>query len=215
MDNYPVEKIMAINKKVEGVLKYIKENPNSDPNLYELMELAILTSIAFAGVKNYGAYMGLDKENGYKYAQNHSELSRLRSNFSKMYHTRMEHLVDSNRGLRVTEDSPLYKWIEDTVQPMWTYSRIKWIELDTEEGIKKKEALCSLAGVGLYVKQRKRDLQKSSEKNVIYNNGAELSRLKWLLKGIDVKYAGDRYVEEIINEIESCYMKVYEPESVR
>ncbi|MEG1010102.1 MAG: hypothetical protein RSF67_09885, partial [Clostridia bacterium] len=162
--------ITQVQERVNNVLNYINENPNSDPNAYEMVELTFDVGKEGADIRT----KYIDAAEGYNKAISNEELTNLRQDYFKMMEIRLQHLVDPERGLNVDENSPLYKMINQFQSNIVTYNRLA---SNDSEGQEYKKMCSSLAGVSLYIKQRQRDLSKNKETGIIYDNKEELDAL--------------------------------------
>ena len=72
---------------------------------------------------------------------------------------------------------------------------------------KKREAKCKLAGVALYTKQRKRDLQRDGKAEVIDDNSVEFQQLRSHYK----EHKPSLYETGLLDGIERCYGRKFEP----
>ena len=196
------ETIEQLTTRVNAVLDYIEQNPESDPNAYEMMDLTIQVANVGYKVKNDGELRRLDNANGYEYAIHHEALTNLRSKYFSMMDKRLESMADDKNDLGLNEDSMLYRFLSKSRDYMITYNPI------TSDGdTQKKEAKCKLAGVALYTKQRKRDLQKEGKAEVIYDNAAELEQIQEYYK----EHEPNLYEAGLLDEIERCYGRKFEP----
>lgn len=161
-------KISDLQQKVDNVLKYIEENPYSDPNAYEMNELLYEMS----NIKNEGWEIY-----GYDFFKD-SQMSKLYQDYSKMMNSRMEQLVYPDTGLCESKNDTLYKYFEQGIHNSTG-------KLGNEEAKKVNSKAC---GINLYVKQVIRDLKKSGQESIIYNNGQELNNLLTKMSDEDIEY---------------------------
>ncbi len=162
------DEIHDLTERVDRVLKYIEENPNSDPNAYEMMELTADIGVIQTRVRSIGAgsITNQNIEQGYEYAKQHESLTNLRNKYFKMMDIRLEQIKQDPNHLGTDENSPLYKLLST-----------KYNETIAYEGSvfgKDKEMSCKLAGMGLYQKQRKRDFGQPHDIYPIYNQIREI-----------------------------------------
>lgn len=161
-------KISNTQQKIDNVLKYIEENPYSDPNAYEMNELLYEMS----NIKNEGWNIY-----GYDFFKD-PQMSKLYQDFSKMMNIRMEQLVDPNVGLCDSKNDTLYKYFEQGINNSTG-------KLGNKEA---QEVTSKACGLNLYVKQVLRDLKKSGQETIIYNNGQELNSLLTKMSDENIKY---------------------------
>lgn len=194
--------IEDLTARVDAVLEYIEKNPESDPNAYEMMELTVEVGRIGGQVKNYGERNGLDQSFGYDFAINHQALSSLRKKYFTMMKMRLDDMVIDKNNLGLNDDSMLYKFLEESKDNIRTYG-----SLVGEGESDKKEAMCKLAGVALYTKQRKRDLQRNGKSEIIYDNEVEFNQIQEYYK----THKPNLYEAGLLDEIERCYDKIFEP----
>lgn len=196
------KKIEDLTVRVDAVLDYIEQNPESDPNAYEMMDLTIQVGRIGSQVKNYGERNELDQSFGYDFAINHEALSNLRKKYFDMMRIRLDDMVVDKNNLGLNEDSMLYKFLDESKRNIITYGGLVG---DNEP--ERKEAMCKLAGVALYTKQRKRDLQRDGKSEIIYDNSDEFKQIQEYYK----THRPNLYEAGLLDEIERCYDKKFEP----
>ena len=194
--------IEQLTARVDAVLDYIEQNPESDPNAYEMMDLTIQVANVGYKVKSDGEVRGLDKSHGYEYAIHHEALTNLRRKYFSMMDKRLGDMADDKNGLGLNEDSMLYRFLSKSRDDMITYN-----PLTADGDIQKREAKCKLAGVALYTKQRKRDLQRDGKAEVIYDNSVEFQQLQAYYR----EHKPSLYEAGLLDEIERCYGRKFEP----
>ena len=164
------DEIHDLTERVDRVLRYIEENPNSDPNAYEMMELTADIGVIQTRVRSIGAgtITNPNIEQGYEYAKQHQTLNNLRSKYSKMMDIRLEQIKRDSNHLGTDENSPLYTLLSTKYNNVIEYG----------EGLtgKEKEMSCQLAGMGLYQIQRKRDF---GEYDKVYDKYEQIEKLEW------------------------------------
>lgn len=189
--------IKNLTRRVESVLEYIRNNPESDPNCYEMMELTILVANECANVRKYGIEKNKDGVNGYRYVFNHIELQDLKEKYLQMMDIRLKDLKDLVGAL-----DPLYQMLKDKVNIIEYYMDFNYKE-------EKARFMCKLVGVSLYIRQRIRDLSNQNNyTEIIYDNEEEFSYLKHYYNLLMAR--GDKEIENInrvLNTISKYFNK--------
>lgn len=154
------DRIGHTQQHIDNVFNYIAENPNSDPNAFEMNELLF-------EVSNIGAQGKLQKD--YDFLKD-EKYSKLRTDFWQMMDIRMEQLADKKQGLGGSKESPLYKYFNDALLRMSTLNSL---------GDEQVQDITSQAcKIDLYVNQRIRDLKEASiDDECIYYNQPEFCSL--------------------------------------
>lgn len=162
------DEIQDLTERVDRVLQYIAENPNSDPNAHEMMELTADIGVIQTKIRSIGAgsITSQNMEQGYEYVKQHEALTNLRNKYFSMMDTRLEQIKQDPNHLGTDENSPLYKLLSTKYQAVIAY----------EGGMfgKEKEMSCKLAGMGLYQKQRQRDFGQPHDIYPIYEQIREI-----------------------------------------
>ena len=118
------DEIHDLTERVDRVLQYIEENPNSDPNAHEMMELTADIGVIQTKIRSIGAgsITNPDVAQGYEYAKQHESLTNLRTKYFKMMDIRLQQTKDDSNNLALGEDSPLYKLLSSKRNDMTTYN---------------------------------------------------------------------------------------------
>lgn len=195
---YYEEEIIMLNKRVENVLKYIEENPKSDPNAYEMMELTIRVGNISGKVRDVAKEENADDSFGFEYVSKYEALNTLRKNYFDMMEIRMNNLKKSY-GKR----DGLYEMFEGKLDVVMQYIGFYYDE-------EKIQFMCKLAGASLYTKQRIKYLLNSGKFNdeVIYDNQKEFYYLMDRYNMAVLK--GDpeiKIIRKIFGGIIKCYKK--------
>lgn len=181
---------MELLKRIKGINKWIVENPDvKDPNMFEIMDCTVeLGKLArSAGV---GDLPG-------KYPQE-GELLELYKAHSEMVNHRLSFEEVGNPNSLVYYEKPLYELFSEILMR----SKIgEYHDLEGLAGQNKKELLCRLAGVGLYIEQQKRAVKNGEHIEKIYDNEAEFQRIKALYE--DYMLKPQQAYEQIKNMFES------------
>lgn len=186
--------------RIDGILRYISDNPTSDPNAYEMNDVMFeLADIGFFGRKFEGEpYAFLYDE---KY-------TKLKEKFGGMMQYRLPQLISEEQGIHATH---LYDYFNESERNMATLNRLAF-----DNGRKTRELFDSICGVDLYIHQRKRDLKKQNNMSeLIYTNTVENTRIvldyeEYKEKdneGLRPYQTRDAIVENIYNEIQNNYNK--------
>lgn len=193
MDDYS-EEIDNLTRRVDAVLEYIEANPNSDPNAYEMTQLTIEVGEIGWKVRKAGEGSKEDPDvtNGYEHAMKHESLTELRKKYFDMMDKRLQTMKEDSNNLGLSEDSSLYKFLENKREDMITYNCVA-----TDED---KEPLCKLAGMVLHQRQCERDLGRKMNTHEIYD---DLSKLEVHFRGRD----GASDEVSMINEIQGVFME--------
>lgn len=180
-------RISSLQQKVDNVLKYIEENPYSDPNAYEMNELLYEMS----DIKNEGWNIY-----GYDFFKD-SQMSKLYQDYSKMMNTRMEQLVTPDTGLCESKNDTLYKYFEQNIHNTTG-------KLGNEEAKKVNSKACA---INLYVKQRLRQLDMSGKEEIIYDNGQELNDLLTKLTKENIEYYShpEFDIKDLLEDVRLAY----------
>lgn len=160
---------MELLNRIKGINKWIVETPEiTDPNMFEIMECTVeLGKIARAA--GVGDLPG-------KYPQE-GELLELYKVHSDMVNYRISFEEVSNPNSLVYYKKPLYELFSEILMR----SKIgEYHDLEGIAGQNKKELLCRLAGVGLYIEQQKRAVKNGEIIGKIYDNKDEFERIKAL-----------------------------------
>lgn len=160
---YYEEEVEMLNRRVEAVLRYIKENRKSDPNAYEMMDLTIKVGNISSKIRNTAMEEKADEFFGFEYVSKYEALKTLRKNYFDIMEIRL-------KGIKKLCDKkdPLYEMFEGKLDVVMQY-----IGFDYDEH--KIYFMCKLAGVSLYTKQRIKYLVNSGkfDDKVIYDNKKE------------------------------------------
>lgn len=187
---------MSLLNRVNGINKWIEENPNvTDPNMYEIMDCTIELGKLSAEAK-----VG-DMPNKYP---PEGELRDTRVAVSKMVNSRLSHETLKDNNSLVHYGSPLYDLFSEVNM------RCLLGEYNNPQGIageNKKELLCKLSGIGLFIEQQKRSISKGEDIDKIYNNEDEFSRLKSLYEDYMSQEhpQSDRQIKGMFESIEKEY----------
>lgn len=181
------KQINLTQEKVNNVLKYIEENPYSDPNAYEMNELLYeVTNLKTEGWNMYS----------YDFL-NEAPMSNLIHNFSKMMNIRMEQLVTPDTGLCESKNDSLYKYFERNMK----------ISTGKIGNKKAQEASSKACAINLYVKQRLRQLDMSGKEEIIYDNGQELNDLLTKLTEENIEYYShpEFDIKDLLEDVRLAY----------
>lgn len=184
------ERINNIQERINNVISYINENPDSDPNAYEMNELMFeVAQIGQDGRKFESTPYAFLKDEKYR---------NLMQDFNSMMRYRKMQLEDPSQGLCSSRKDPLYKYFDESQERMATLNSL---------GNKEVSNVCSKAcGINLYIKQRKRNLKMEGKDEPIYDNFQELNALKndinTLQNKKDINKYNLDYIEPIMQEIE-------------
>lgn len=195
---YYKEEIEILNKRIEAVLKCIEEDPQSDPNTYEMMELTIKVGNLSAKVRNAAKEEKVDELFGFEYALKYEALNTLRKNYFDM----MEVSLNRLKKLCGKKDA-LYEMFKGKLDVVTHYIGFAYDE-------EKFQFMCRLAGVSLYTKQRIKYLINSGRFNdeVIYNDKKEFYYLMDEYNMLALKADPEiRIIHKVFDGITKCYKK--------
>ncbi len=179
------EQIDITQKRINEVFDYINSNPNSDPNAYEMNEL--MFSVAEIGSKGRNF-----ESEPYSFLKD-EKYSKLRGDFYAMMKYRLEQLNSPETGLISSRNDPLYKYFDEATMRMSTLNSL---------GNKQVSDIFSKAcGINLYIKQRIRDIQKTGNEEVIYDNKQELIGLLDSIDKLDNKSYYMKDLKPLLDEI--------------
>lgn len=159
---------------VSGIIDWIKSNPNTDPNIYEIMDCNIEYAEILAALKAYYEQTGypiiIDK--GEQRKATIQDLPKLHSVLGNCFFALAE--LDD---LRDIEHHPFCN--EKEAHSMYCAIKTSQLELNyilaTDPGLRKikKEILCKSMSVAFYIWQTKR-----TEPNYQYDNMTEFEEMK-------------------------------------
>lgn len=186
--------------RIDGILKYIKDNPNSDPNAFEMNDIMF-------DVTDVGYFGRFFEDEPYGFLHD-VKYNRLRDKFGKMMGCRLSQLVSEEQGLHCDK---LYAYFWESTRCMATLNR-----LSDKNNESVKNLFNSICGVDLYIHQRIRELTRQNNiDEVIYDNDYENTSiiLKYEdykeLVSIDIRSYGmrDDLIDNLYNEIQDSYQK--------
>lgn len=160
-------KMNELNGRVNNVLNYIKDNPNSDPNAYEMNDIMFKVS----GLLNEERESGLERT---------SQSKILDMNFQKMMYLRLPQLI-KNLNARFLEE----------------YFKLQMANMSVGANLgdeDMREYFNSVCGVNLYIHQRLRDL---AVEEPIYTNKEEHSKIFKMREMFDDYGISNDMTEEI------------------
>lgn len=195
---YYEEEVEMLNRRVEAVLRYIKENSKSDPNAYEMMDLTIKVGNISSKIRNTAMEEKADEFFGFEYVSKYEALKTLRKNYFDIMEIRL-------KGLKKLCDKkdPLYEMFEGKLDVVMQY-----IGFDYDEH--KIYFMCKLAGVSLYTKQRIKYLVNSGkfDDKVIYDNKKEFYYLMDKYNKLTLKSDPEiKIIRKVFGDINKCYEK--------
>lgn len=158
-ENKLYEMIDDTQERIDNVFKYIEENPNSDPNAYEMNDL--MFRVADLGQK--GRFF---EAQPYDFIHD-EKYSKLRESFYKMMNIRIKQFSDKQYGLGDSKDDPLYKYFDKSMRTIETLNSLGDKHV--------RDVHSKICGIALYSKQRRRDIRDNSE--IIYDNKLEMEEL--------------------------------------
>lgn len=160
---------MSLLERIEGINRWIEENPNvKDPNMYEIMDCTVELG-KLARKANVGDMPGKYPEEG--------ELQDTYKAYRNMVNHRISHEVLSNPDSLVNYKSELYGlFCEINMRCQMG----EYIDPEGMAGQNKKELLCRLSGVGLFIEQQKHAINNGQNIEKIYDNESEFERIKSL-----------------------------------
>lgn len=174
MEETNKEEIIIYNR-LTFVKNWIDNNPGTDPNAYELVQLAIAVS---------------------KYKQNKGELSEnIDTLLTEIWSKRSADLLNPTNDLNIKEDSPLFLTLDEIINKAIDGEEIT---LDNYQ----EEALELACGISLYMKQRKRKRKKDGFVEP-YNIDEQL-RLITLQNQVLPKELGENF-DKLIEEVNEEY----------
>lgn len=190
--------IDSVERNLDGILNYIKENPESDPNAYEMNNVMFeVADIGFFGRKFEDvAYDFLHDE---KYIN-------IKAKFNEMMDYRLKQFVEEDKKL---ECSSLYEYFTTSINCMATLNRLDYSENHEEV----KQLFNSICGVNLYIHQRVRELKENNNENaIIYDNEVENTRniIGWAdyQDEVDSPFSKrDEIANKMYEEIQGSYQK--------
>ena len=192
------EDMISLERRIDGILMYIKNNPTSDPNAYEMNDVMFEVSAAgFFGRKFETEPYGFSGDKTYK---------TLKSKFSKMMEYRLPQLISEEQGLNATN---LYEYFQASLMHMATLNKLY-------DSYDQRNLFNSVCGVNLYIHQRSRDLMAQNRMSEpIYDNAREKEDI--ILAYDEYKenaedeprpYHGrDDSLDKLCNEIQNSYNK--------
>lgn len=192
--------ISTLENRISGILKYIENNPASDPNAYEMNEVMFeIADIGFFGRKFETEAYAFLQDKRYK---------ELMSKFSGMMQYRLPQLISETQGLHATH---LHNYFQESLRNMATLNRLGYDAVENT-----KELFNSVCGVNLFIHQRNRDLeQQNNMVESIYTNAIENTKI--ILAYEEYKENAenqirpyktrDAIVDDMYNEIQSSYNK--------
>lgn len=179
--------IESTKNRVKNVLNYIKDNPESDPNAFEMNDLMFeVAHIGWQGRKFEEEAYDFLKDEKYKL---------LRDSFTTMMDFRMNQL-ENNKDL---DCNSLNEYFENSLYFSSTLN-----PLGNE---KQKELLNSLCGVNIYIHQRVRDI---NDDEIIYDNANEYERINQGLEDVsdfNTNKVLVNNIEQLKEEIDKNYLK--------
>lgn len=192
--------IQMMEARVDAILKYIQENPTSNPNAYEMND--VMFDVADIG------YLGRSfEENPYDFLQD-EKYNKLMEKFHQMMNYRLNQFISEEQGLQTTN---LYNYFQESLRSMSTLNRLYM------NGNSKKDLFNSICGVDLYVHQRIWDLSKAKNLDEpIYTNNIENTRIilgqeeyneELKNMGISPYKTRDDIINTLYDEIEKNYNK--------
>lgn len=154
LDNY----MKLLETRIDGILRYIKDNPDSDPNAFEMNDVMF----EMADVGYFGRRFE-DEPYGFLHDVKYNQL---RDKFGKMMSYRLSQLASDEQGLHCDK---LYAYFWESTRCMATLDR-----LADENNEIVKNLFNSICGVDLYIHQRMRDLAKQGNTcEAVYDNEFE------------------------------------------
>ena len=190
--------INEVDNRLTNILNYINDNPESDPNAYEMNDVMFeVADIGFFGQKF--------EEEAYDFLHD-EKYKNVKEKFSKMMNYRMIQLISGDNDLDCTD---LYDYFSKSLVGMATLNRLDYS--DNHEDV--KNLFNSICGVNLYVHQRIRDMKKNNDlDSIIYDN--EFENTKNILGMEDYKdrnispyHERDGIVTELFDDIQDSYNK--------
>lgn len=187
--NYKLyEQIDVTQERINNILKYIEENPNSDPNAYEMNDL--LFSVARLGAEGRKY-----EETPYAFLED-PKMSKLRHDLFKMMDIRMEQLIQPDIGLCESKSDSLYQHFEKSIKNMATLNSLG--DKDLSDNFSKA------CGINLYVKQRLRELEMDNKDEVIYDNKREIYDLLNNLENCNYQPNQEELMTGLLSDIKAA-----------
>ena len=191
-ENKLYELIDDTQKRIDNVLKYIEEHPNSDPNAYEMNDL--MFRVADLGQK--GRFFE-SKPYDFIHDEKYSELGE---SFYKMMNIRIKQFSYKQYGLGDSKDDPLYKYFIKSMRTMATLNSLG------DKNV--RDVHSKICGIALYTKQRRRDIKDNSE--IIYDNKAEMEELIEDIQSYGVNPFLKDELKALLKDIMQSYGKTFE-----
>ena len=210
----------SLSERIEGINTWIKNNPNTDPNFYEIMDCKVEIGKVFSNMDRYYNVMGYPERQEHKgrmpYSYTHYEIPLFDQHAKKVddKYNEMINLRNPEMG-KVFDDIPE---IFDLFQEVGMRTFIA--EYDDPKGNMskiKKEILCKSVSIPFYIWQERR-----TNPDFQYDNTAEFDALKEMYAlysaqvGIQITndhadgtvYQGPQFgeqIESLISFIEKSY----------
>lgn len=146
-----------VEEQIDRILAYIKKNPQSDPNAFEMNHVMFEVAHIRWSTRKF-------EVTPYEFLQD-EKMKSMDSKFQRMMSIRMMQLKESQNGL---DGESLYQYFDEGIRFIATLNSLGTPELQS--------TLDSLCGVNLYCKQQVRDL-KGKKDAVIYHNPSEYRKL--------------------------------------
>jgi hypothetical protein len=182
-------------ERFKKINEWIESNPQvTDPNMYEIMDCAVELG------KEFIKYKTPNNSKEYK------ELLECYKEFEKMVSYSLPITVLEDKDSLVRFGTPLYE-LYKVVSESCTSS--EYISPYGSKGDMKKDLLCNLVGVGMFIEKQLRDLRKGNLISKIYDDEGEFEKIKkmYIKYMLDIDYA-PQYKQEVaalFNYIEKQY----------
>ena len=155
-----ITEIGKLETKLDNIISYMKENPKSDPNAYELNDVMF----DFASIGNFGR---LFEDTPYAFSGD-EDYQRLSRKFYTIYDYRLPQLISDKQGLYAYD---LYEYFIQAKKDYLTLNN----PANLEEIDYVQPLFNSICGVNLFIHQQARQGEKTNNPDIIlWDNEFEL-----------------------------------------
>lgn len=194
-----MEDLKELVAKIKGIYNFKCENPEVDPNLYEIVDLqGQIVNMLQQHAPDMGIY---NEPNKYLRGEDGkpTDVACVLIHYKKIYDANINALKNNN--LNVTEKHPIYRMLDESNKKLYSYSA------------EDNELTKRLAGIKLYLLQEARALTRGEKSKVAYDNTSEFENLKELYNEYTKRMNEDNESlegsskSEVFEDIEEIYIK--------
>ena len=189
------DNIEEVHNNVKNVLNYIIDNPDSDPNAYEMNEIMTnVNRIIYDSRNNVDVPFDISQD---------PKFQTFMEDFKSMMDIRISQLEPCEGRLVTSKDDSLYTYLNNMYSEIKDPNKYDKIKYKTNSV---KNVYSMACGINLYFRQNLKNFKEAGKESIIYDNENEYNLLCKKVQDIRNSESKDEIEEDILPLIEDIQM---------